>query len=90
MYELAPRHGEPERRAVLFPLSVDGVIVACSATSVRARMPEPRSARTGPLATGNALGHRLRCGLGTDAALSPVRRSVVPSSAPPTRTGFTR
>lgn len=90
MYELALRHDEPERHAVLFPLPVDGVLVARSATSIRARTPEPRRARTGLPATGSALGHRPRCGLGTDAALSPVRRSVVPSSAPPTRTGFTR
>ena len=32
MYELALRHGEPERRAALFPLSVDGMIVASSMT----------------------------------------------------------
>ena len=28
MYELALRHGEPEWRAALFPLSVDGMIGA--------------------------------------------------------------
>ncbi|WP_160050926.1 DUF2637 domain-containing protein [Nocardiopsis sp. FR4] len=32
MYELALRHGEPEWRAALFPLSVDGMIVASSMT----------------------------------------------------------
>lgn len=32
MYELALRHGEPEWRASLFPLSVDGMIVASSMT----------------------------------------------------------
>ncbi len=32
MYELALRHGEPEWRAALFPLSVDGMIVASSTT----------------------------------------------------------
>ena len=30
MYELALRHGEPEWRAALFPLSVDGMIVGAS------------------------------------------------------------
>ncbi|WP_275041571.1 DUF2637 domain-containing protein [Nocardiopsis chromatogenes] len=30
MFELAQRHGEPEWRAELFPLSVDGMIVASS------------------------------------------------------------
>ncbi|WP_393915994.1 DUF2637 domain-containing protein [Halostreptopolyspora alba] len=28
MFELALRHGEPQWRAALFPLSVDGMIVA--------------------------------------------------------------
>ncbi|WP_150253098.1 DUF2637 domain-containing protein [Nocardiopsis deserti] len=32
MYELALRHGEPEWRAALFPLSVDGMIVGASMT----------------------------------------------------------
>ena len=32
MFELALRHGEPEWRAALFPLSVDGMIVASSMT----------------------------------------------------------
>jgi len=32
MHELALRHGEPEWRAALFPLSVDGMIVASSMT----------------------------------------------------------
>jgi hypothetical protein len=32
MYELAERHGEPEWRSALFPLSVDGMIVASSMT----------------------------------------------------------
>ncbi|KOX12673.1 DUF2637 domain-containing protein [Nocardiopsis sp. NRRL B-16309] len=32
MYELALRHGEPEWRASLFPLSVDGMIVGASMT----------------------------------------------------------
>ena len=32
MYELALRHGEPEWRAALFPLSVDGMSVASSMT----------------------------------------------------------
>ncbi|GHD31619.1 hypothetical protein GCM10007147_34540 [Nocardiopsis kunsanensis] len=32
MYELALRHGEPEWRAALFPVSVDGMIVASSMT----------------------------------------------------------
>ena len=32
MYELPLRHGEPEWRAALFPLSVDGMIVASSMT----------------------------------------------------------
>ncbi|GAA1102876.1 DUF2637 domain-containing protein [Nocardiopsis composta] len=32
MFELAQRHGEPEWRAALFPLSVDGMIVASSTT----------------------------------------------------------
>lgn len=32
MYELALRHGEPDWRAALFPLSVDGMIVASSMT----------------------------------------------------------
>ena len=32
MYELALRHGEPEWRAALFPLSVDGMIVTASMT----------------------------------------------------------
>lgn len=32
MYELALRHGEPEWRAALFPLSVDGMMVAASMT----------------------------------------------------------
>ncbi|WP_435107223.1 DUF2637 domain-containing protein [Nocardiopsis synnemataformans] len=32
MYELALRHGEPEWRAALFPLSVDGMIVGASVT----------------------------------------------------------
>ena len=35
MYELALRHGEPEWRAALFPLSVDGMIVASSMTLLR-------------------------------------------------------
>ncbi|GAA3732372.1 hypothetical protein HDA32_000576 [Spinactinospora alkalitolerans] len=30
MFELAQRHGEPQWRAALFPLSVDGMIVASS------------------------------------------------------------
>ncbi|QVQ53397.1 DUF2637 domain-containing protein [Spiractinospora alimapuensis] len=32
MYDLALRHGEPEWRAALFPLSVDGMVVAASMT----------------------------------------------------------
>ncbi|MDA2809947.1 DUF2637 domain-containing protein [Nocardiopsis sp. RSe5-2] len=32
MFELAQRHGEPEWRAALFPLSVDGMIIASSMT----------------------------------------------------------
>ncbi|MBB4934741.1 hypothetical protein F4561_005635 [Lipingzhangella halophila] len=32
MYDLALRHGEPECRAALFPLSVDGTVVAASMT----------------------------------------------------------
>ncbi|MYR31407.1 DUF2637 domain-containing protein [Nocardiopsis alba] len=32
MYELALRHGEPQWRAALFPLSVDGMIVGASMT----------------------------------------------------------
>ncbi|WP_026124643.1 DUF2637 domain-containing protein [Nocardiopsis baichengensis] len=32
MFELAQRHGEPEWRAALFPLSVDGMIIATSMT----------------------------------------------------------
>ncbi|MFW6641853.1 DUF2637 domain-containing protein [Nocardiopsis algeriensis] len=32
MYELALRHGEPEWRAALSPLSVDGMIVGASMT----------------------------------------------------------
>ncbi|WP_304437794.1 DUF2637 domain-containing protein [Nocardiopsis sp. NRRL B-16309] len=32
MYELALRHGEPEWRGALFPLSVDGMIVGASMT----------------------------------------------------------
>ncbi|WP_393916424.1 DUF2637 domain-containing protein [Halostreptopolyspora alba] len=32
MYGLAPRHGEPAWRAALFPLSVDGTVVAASMT----------------------------------------------------------
>jgi hypothetical protein len=32
MYELALRHGEPAWRAALFPLSVDGMVVAASMT----------------------------------------------------------
>src|SRR5690625_2991713 len=43
MYELALRHGEPEGRAALFPLSVDGMIVASSMTLLR----DARSGRKG-------------------------------------------
>ena len=32
MYELALRHGEPEWRSALFPLSVDGMIIGASMT----------------------------------------------------------
>lgn len=30
MYDLALRHGEPERHAALFPLSADGMVVGAS------------------------------------------------------------
>ncbi|WP_394324534.1 DUF2637 domain-containing protein [Nocardiopsis sp. RV163] len=45
MYELALRHGEPEWRAALFPLPVDGVIVASSMTLLS----DARSGRKGGL-----------------------------------------
>lgn len=43
MYELALRHGEPDWRAALFPLSVDGMIVASSMTLLS----DARSGRKG-------------------------------------------
>ncbi|MBB6174930.1 hypothetical protein HNR23_004990 [Nocardiopsis mwathae] len=45
MYELAQRHGEPEWRAALFPLSVDGMIVASS----MALLADARQGRRGGL-----------------------------------------
>ncbi|WP_435112207.1 DUF2637 domain-containing protein [Nocardiopsis synnemataformans] len=45
MYELALRHGEPEWRAALFPLSVDGMIVGASMTLLN----DARNGRKGGL-----------------------------------------
>ncbi|GAA3742589.1 DUF2637 domain-containing protein [Salinactinospora qingdaonensis] len=45
MFELALRHGEPQRRAALFPLSVDGMIVASS----MALLSEARKGKRGGL-----------------------------------------
>ncbi len=46
MFELARRHGEPDWRAALFPLSVDGMIVASSMTLLA---DAHRGRRGGPL-----------------------------------------
>ncbi|MDS1271537.1 DUF2637 domain-containing protein [Lipingzhangella sp. LS1_29] len=51
MYELALRHGEPEWRAALFPLSVDGMIVAASMTLLS----DARQGRRGGVLPGSLL-----------------------------------
>lgn len=49
MYELAPRHGEPEWRAALFPLSVDGMTAGASTTLLGDARHGRHGRRGGPL-----------------------------------------
>src|SRR5699024_11107673 len=56
MYELALRHGEPEWRAALFPLSVDGMIGAPRGAvgSSGDERPAPWGCRSSPMKLGAA------------------------------------
>ena len=56
MYELALRHGEPEWRAALFPLSVDGMIGASRGAvgSSGGERPAPWGCRSSPMKLGAA------------------------------------
>ena len=56
MYELALRHGEPEWRAALFPLSVDGMIGAPRGAvgSSGGERPAPWGCRSSPMKLGAA------------------------------------
>ena len=80
MYELAQRHGEPAWRAALFPLSVDGMIVASSMAPLAAYVVRLLPARVGTLVGGLIVVTNARTFLlafGLDAVVGPVLYTVL-------------